>query len=609
VSVTAVIISPMDGSLGDSGAEDPHHLAGFTVEQLSSENSTATGGDTKIVHTAWSCSADSWTDTGRHVQHRPDTAGNHVITCTVTGDGGGTNSTTKTITSVTPTFTFDKYVKAAGAGGSDGASGADDANAYATIEKAFQKWRDLGSGPERQGVYGIIRIKDTAPPAFTGLADASHDPSPDHGFLIITRYGTSVVPEVLCNDNTNITCNPASHVPEEWGWSVYFKDVKFTWAGRNENNSIALGNPGSQFDNCTMTKGYIPLQSNRKRAFIGGGITQSGKDGCFASASWLILDGTTVNLNCLAGVNAEHQVYGSAGLNHWAYRRLTIVGDDQGNDGLRSVSARIGYVADCAVSSIFNAGDAYFPGANNIGDRHSSQYMAERVTASSMNSGFNFNSTDDGLVRNFILKAGTGTWAARMASLNASDRADNVRLYHGVFYGNTSRDVLTDSVATNLVLKNSIVMRTDGAALLEIGDASKITCDYNCYWRVGGTPENDATFAIVGGVTKTWAQWKALGQDLHSKFVDPLFTNAAGGDFTLQATSPCIAAAPRLGEVPFDFVGSARSATTTMGAYETTSAPPGIPPVPPCGDRLESFKPAMKEVYAWGGTMRRGGFN
>jgi len=41
--------------------------------------------------------------------------------------------------------------------------------------------------------------------------------------------------------------------------------------------------------------------------------------------------------------------------------------------------------------------------------------------------------------------------------------------------------------------------------------------------------------------SKTLADWRALGQDLNSSTDDPLFTDAANGDFSLQAGSPAIA--------------------------------------------------------------------
>ena len=570
-SIVCIITSPMDGTDGDSGTEDPHHLAGYTIEQFSSDSSTVGGGDTKIVHTAWSAD-DGWTDTGRHVQHRFDTAGDHVVTCTITGDAGGTDTTTKTITTITPTFAFDKYVKAASAGGSDSASGADDANAYATIEKAFQKWRDLGSDASRKGVYGIIRIKDTAPPAFTGLADGTHDPSPDHGFLVITRYGTSVVPEVLCNDNTNITCQANNHVPLEWGWSVYIKDVKFTWAGRNENNEIFLGNMGSQLDGVTITNGWTDLSQSIKKAFVNGSVTLSGKDGIFASCPWLILDTVSVTLNCFLGVNAEHQVYGSNGLHHFAFRRMTVIGDDQGNDGLRLVSAVKGYIADCTVTDIFNSGDALFPGANNSGDDAGSLHILERCVVNAANKGVNANGADDVLVRNVIVKATNGSGAVTFGGHNTGPSSVNGRIYHSVVYASVNADLTTDQYSTTSQSKNNIFQKTGGTAVFyDIDTLANFTSDYNCFWRVGGTPDADANFANVAGVLKTWAQWQALGQDAHSIFRDPLFTDAPGGDFTLQGGSPCIAAGTHLGEVPFDFIGTARPTPPSMGAYEAVA--------------------------------------
>ena len=61
--------------------------------------------------------------------------------------------------------------------------------------------------------------------------------------------------------------------------------------------------------------------------------------------------------------------------------------------------------------------------------------------------------------------------------------------------------------------------------------------DYNCYYPTGyasGKPFKD------NGTAQTLAQWRATpwAPDAHSITADPLFMNAAGGDFRLRAGSP-----------------------------------------------------------------------
>ena len=135
--------------------------------------------------------------------------------------------------------------------------------------------------------------------------------------------------------------------------------------------------------------------------------------------------------------------------------------------------------------------------------------------------------------------------------------------------GNTGGPVINTGCAagTTLVVKNNIFIGGATASLGEIGGT--LDWDYNC-WTVaqGGS--------YVGAI-KTYAQWKALGLDVHPVSPsllgnDPLFTNAHL-DQTLQAGSPCIDAGANLSglgiaEVNLDFNGATRTGTWDIGAPE-----------------------------------------
>ena len=54
--------------------------------------------------------------------------------------------------------------------------------------------------------------------------------------------------------------------------------------------------------------------------------------------------------------------------------------------------------------------------------------------------------------------------------------------------------------------------------------------DENLYWNVSGKP------VLFGN--KSLAEWRALGQDRHSVIADPLFVDAAHGEFRLRPRSP-----------------------------------------------------------------------
>jgi len=90
----------------------------------------------------------------------------------------------------------------------------------------------------------------------------------------------------------------------------------------------------------------------------------------------------------------------------------------------------------------------------------------------------------------------------------------------------------------NIVLANSATSGTSQSG----GSLTAASWDHNLYF---GTQLNGAPFHIWGvtgpNYANTLAQWQAQGFDLHSLVTDPLFVNAAQGNFTLAANSPAYA--------------------------------------------------------------------
>ena len=90
----------------------------------------------------------------------------------------------------------------------------------------------------------------------------------------------------------------------------------------------------------------------------------------------------------------------------------------------------------------------------------------------------------------------------------------------------------------NIVVANSATSGTSEAG----GSLTGASWDHNLY---SGTQLNGAPFLIWGTTApnyyNTLAQWQGLGFDLHSLVADPLFANAAQGNFTLAANSPAYA--------------------------------------------------------------------
>ncbi len=80
------------------------------------------------------------------------------------------------------------------------------------------------------------------------------------------------------------------------------------------------------------------------------------------------------------------------------------------------------------------------------------------------------------------------------------------------------------------------------------------TCDLNCYWEVNGAFAEDGIF---GAGRRKWpdaakisvSKWLENGNDVHSLFTDPLFTDVAANDFSLKPESPVF---EKIGFKPID---------------------------------------------------------
>ena len=126
--------------------------------------------------------------------------------------------------------------------------------------------------------------------------------------------------------------------------------------------------------------------------------------------------------------------------------------------------------------------------------------------------------------------------------------------------------------ATNNVFQNLILASTAASGNILTVDANaypKTTLRNLCIWM----PNNTGNAILWNGTAYTIDDWFGVGGPnqvlgLGCINADPLFTNAAAGDFTLQAGSPCKLAGYNSG-ITTDFAGNARHATTpSIGAYE-----------------------------------------
>jgi hypothetical protein len=105
-------------------------------------------------------------------------------------------------------------------------------------------------------------------------------------------------------------------------------------------------------------------------------------------------------------------------------------------------------------------------------------------------------------------------------------------LYQNTVYNNAGGGLLQDT--STITLKDNIFSADTGYEVY-ISSGSVLTSDYNDFYHAGN--------AFVKGPTSyNFAGWQGLGYDAHSVLSNPLFTNAAAGNFTLQVGSPAIGA-------------------------------------------------------------------
>ena len=103
----------------------------------------------------------------------------------------------------------------------------------------------------------------------------------------------------------------------------------------------------------------------------------------------------------------------------------------------------------------------------------------------------------------------------------------------------------------NRFRRNIMYFTKADAALLRVwpeGVAGVAECDYNVYYQPG-----QKEFRLRGVPGESFIQWREMGFDRNSIVADPLFVDAAGGDYRLRPESPAF----KLGfkQIPIERIG------------------------------------------------------
>jgi len=156
---------------------------------------------------------------------------------------------------------------------------------------------------------------------------------------------------------------------------------------------------------------------------------------------------------------------------------------------------------------------------------------------------------------------------AKRTSGGADVLSANVTIAHETIYNVVGGFKLQDAMS-GIVVQNCIIMSTAATGnLLNIAALSiaGLTLRNCVLWM----PNNSGNAILWNGTSYTLAAWMtAVGNALGCINADPLFVDAAAGDFRLQAGSPAKLAGYNSG-ITTDFANNARHATTpSIGAYE-----------------------------------------
>jgi hypothetical protein len=125
----------------------------------------------------------------------------------------------------------------------------------------------------------------------------------------------------------------------------------------------------------------------------------------------------------------------------------------------------------------------------------------------------------------------------------------------------------------SFTFENNIIYWTTGPALEGPWDRLQVVSRNNCWWNAAGEP---VTFA-----GRSLAEWQKRGREEGSIVADPLFVDAASGDFRLKPDSPALT----LGFKPFDWLqagvygDAAWIAKANEVTYPQLEPPPELPPV------------------------------
>lgn len=126
----------------------------------------------------------------------------------------------------------------------------------------------------------------------------------------------------------------------------------------------------------------------------------------------------------------------------------------------------------------------------------------------------------------------------------AGSGSTRIDIFHNSVYGNTNGGITMGGATSVLTFKNNIVHSNgdawNGFDMNISASLDSLASDYNIFYDPAEW-EHNTNMYLFGTGNMTLSDWKtATSGDAHSLGSDPLFTNTATADFTLQNGSPAI---------------------------------------------------------------------
>jgi len=529
-------------------------------------NAPADGAMT-ISEWKWTWS-DGLVQRGACVSRKFPVAASHSVTLEVTFRAGGTSSTSDTVVvAATPSFSgFKKYVDSTRP--DDSGDGNSEATAYKTAAKVRDVWTSYRGASSTGFAPGCVLFRRGV-----GSYAATAGESWDFGPLYVGTYDTGSRPQWLFPAGTEFQLGGTNH-DDLFDNPVFSDGIDYSWSAVDSNNKFNLGHVATQLEGSVVTNAEI--------AFAGHGATISlveqsngWRFGCFMSGPFLHMGFSSFTGNGHDG-NLDHQVYCSAGVSRCGIEWSTAdaTGAVAALDGFKTSGCSKFYLRHVEAIGCKTAFDV---GGNTSPNEPCTDMVYDAPFANEcLHQGWWANLCSRVSIRNPMSIGGLDACVIEVQ--NQSTGIHGLEILDGSFSNFTGRLLRTnDTNFSGVVMKNCAALKDGTGIFFDISadaDLAEITSDSNQFFRTGGTPGSDTSFALVEGVSKSFANWQAspISQDAASSFVDPLFVDP-DSDLHLQAGSQCIDAGVDLGLL-FDaddlprLVGSA----VDIGSFEAASS-------------------------------------